>query len=153
LVEIVECLGGESLAMICQLFCEDYAGRSSGVPDLIVWNVTKRICKFVEVKGPGDTLQENQKLWVDSLLGAKAAVEICNVIDSTDTKSVGHAKKRKRSASSSKRKKTKAVEVESEEEDYEQLDHSDGPTLDMANAPPRKRRHMSTTSFKADGDI
>lgn len=48
--------------MICQLFCEDYAGRSSGVPDLIVWKMEKGICKFVEVKGPGDSPQPNQKV-------------------------------------------------------------------------------------------
>ncbi|KAG6887392.1 hypothetical protein C0992_012438 [Termitomyces sp. T32_za158] len=81
LLDIVECLGGDSLAIICRLFCEDYAGRSSGVPDLIVWNITAGICKFVEVKGPGDTPSENQKLWFDSLIGAGANVEICKVFD------------------------------------------------------------------------
>jgi Fanconi-associated nuclease 1 len=32
------------------------------VPDLFVWNVLDGICKFVEVKGPGDSLSENQKV-------------------------------------------------------------------------------------------
>jgi hypothetical protein len=32
------------------------------VPDLVVWNAERRICKFVEVKGPGDRPQENQKV-------------------------------------------------------------------------------------------
>ncbi|KAF8630450.1 hypothetical protein AX17_005427 [Amanita inopinata Kibby_2008] len=81
LVEIVECLGGCTLSLICRLFCEDYGGRSSGVPDLIVWNAGQGICKFVEVKGPGDRPQENQKLWFDSLLRAGALVEICHIID------------------------------------------------------------------------
>ena len=53
--------------MICRLFCEDYAGRSSGVPDLIVWNPDEHLCKFVEVKGPGDRPQENQKVCLHSL--------------------------------------------------------------------------------------
>ena len=30
------------------------------MPDLIVWK--DGVCKFVEVKGPGDRLQENQKV-------------------------------------------------------------------------------------------
>ncbi|KAJ7686535.1 VRR-NUC domain-containing protein [Mycena rosella] len=81
LVEIVECLGGNALSSICWLFCEDYAGRSSGVPDLIVWNPDTHEAKFVEVKGPGDHLQENQKLWVDALLTARCAVEVCHVVD------------------------------------------------------------------------
>lgn len=44
------------------MLCEDYAGRAGGVPDLIIWNVQEGVCKFVEVKGPGDTVQENQKV-------------------------------------------------------------------------------------------
>ena len=48
--------------MVCRLFCEDYAGRASGVPDLIVWKVDEGICKFVEVKGPGDSPRPNQKV-------------------------------------------------------------------------------------------
>ncbi|KZT35489.1 hypothetical protein SISSUDRAFT_166710 [Sistotremastrum suecicum HHB10207 ss-3] len=56
-----QCLGGEALAVICKLLCEDHGHRSSGVPDLFIWRADKKECKFVEVKGPGDTLQENQK--------------------------------------------------------------------------------------------
>lgn len=57
-----QCLGTEPLVGICKLFCEDYGGRCSGVPDLIVWNYEKKLCKFVEVKGPGDIASENQKV-------------------------------------------------------------------------------------------
>ncbi|KAK0211331.1 hypothetical protein DFS33DRAFT_1252122 [Desarmillaria ectypa] len=94
LLEIVQCLKGESLATICHLFCEDYAGRSSGAPDLIVWKPEDRECKFVEVKGPGDRLQENQKvllvtspmcpfltLWCDALQRAGVEVQLCYVKD------------------------------------------------------------------------
>lgn len=31
------------------------------MPDLVIWNAAKLDCKFVEVKGPGDSAQENQK--------------------------------------------------------------------------------------------
>ncbi|KAJ7209769.1 VRR-NUC domain-containing protein [Mycena pura] len=84
LVEIVECLGGDVLASICRLFCEDYGGRSSGVPDLVVWNPETKECKFVEVKGPGDSLQENQKLWSHALLTAQCQVEVCHVMQAKD---------------------------------------------------------------------
>jgi hypothetical protein len=57
-----KCLGGPSLATICMLFCEDYVGRCSGAPDLIVWNYAKRICKFVEVKSANDKLSDSQKV-------------------------------------------------------------------------------------------
>ena len=59
---LTKCLGGTSLSIICRLFCEDYARRGAGVPDLTIWNMQKGECKFVEVKGPGDSLQENQKV-------------------------------------------------------------------------------------------
>lgn len=48
--------------MICRLFCEDYGGRMSGIPDLLVWRNKDSTIKFVEVKGPGDGLSENQKV-------------------------------------------------------------------------------------------
>ena len=47
---------------ICRLMCEDYVSRTGGVPDLLVWNEEEQWARFVEVKGPGDTLQENQKV-------------------------------------------------------------------------------------------
>jgi VRR-NUC domain len=51
------------LAEICRIICEDYSSRAGGLPDLIVWDTAKaeKRCMFVEVKGPGDSLQENQK--------------------------------------------------------------------------------------------
>ncbi|KAF8237701.1 hypothetical protein L208DRAFT_1388872 [Tricholoma matsutake] len=104
LVEIVECLGGESLSIICRLFCEDYAGRSSGVPDLVVWNAKLRTVTFVEVKGPGDRPQENQKLWFDSLLNAGADVEICQVLDSNNKTDTSKTKKKRKSSKSAKGK-------------------------------------------------
>ncbi|EED77405.1 predicted protein, partial [Postia placenta Mad-698-R] len=77
------CLGGPALEVICRLLCEDYAGRVGGVPDLIIWNAEAKECKFIEVKGPGDKLQENQKasffVWIDVLLQAGIPVEVCHV--------------------------------------------------------------------------
>ncbi|KAL4077221.1 VRR-NUC domain-containing protein [Scleroderma yunnanense] len=84
LVDIVKCIGGEALSVICRVLCEDYAVRMSGGPDLFLWNTEECTCKFVEVKGPGDTLQENQKVWIDILLRAPVPVEICRVVEEGD---------------------------------------------------------------------
>ncbi|KIK92306.1 hypothetical protein PAXRUDRAFT_830065 [Paxillus rubicundulus Ve08.2h10] len=81
LVDIVTCIGGKALSVICRVLCEDYAFRSSGGPDLFLWNPVKGTCKFVEVKGPGDTLQENQRVWIDVLLRAPTPVEVCRVVE------------------------------------------------------------------------
>ncbi|KAI9466069.1 VRR-NUC domain-containing protein [Lactarius psammicola] len=79
LLEIAECFSGEALACLCRVLCEDYAQRGSGVPDLFLWNFSEKHCKFVEVKGPGDKLQENQKLWIDVMQRAEVTVEVCYV--------------------------------------------------------------------------
>lgn len=81
--------------IICRVQAENYSGSGGGVPDLIVWNHQKREAKFVEVKGPGDTLSETQKvqvfliagissltclqLWIHWLLSFDGLVEVCHV--------------------------------------------------------------------------
>lgn len=105
----------------------------------------------MEVKGPGDTPQENQKLWFDSLLRAKADVEICKVIDITDTK-VSTRKRKAQIPSSTRRKSGGREDIESEEEDYDQLDldrdaeefeTTATDTAGVSNLPSPKRRRIS----------
>ncbi|KAF9469395.1 VRR-NUC domain-containing protein [Collybia nuda] len=136
LLEIVKCLGGGPLSIICRLFCEDYSGRSSGVPDLVVWNDVKLECKFVEVKGPGDTAQENQKLWFDSLLGAGAAVELCKVIDENDAGQMKPQKSiTKRKSKAKARPGDSGIELESEGEHEDQLPRFESPLIKKRSRP------------------
>ncbi|KAK7455129.1 hypothetical protein VKT23_011000 [Stygiomarasmius scandens] len=93
--EIVECMGGATLVHVCRLFCEDYSARTSGVPDLIIWNFDTKECRFVEVKGPNDRASASQKLWFDTLLRAGTAVDLCHVED-RGAPSKQSSKKRKR---------------------------------------------------------
>jgi Fanconi-associated nuclease 1 len=44
-----------------------------------IWHPTKKEARFVEVKGPGDSLSETQKVWIDVLLSAGVPVEVCKV--------------------------------------------------------------------------
>ncbi|CAK5281849.1 unnamed protein product [Mycena citricolor] len=132
LVEIVECLGGEVLALICKLFCEDYGGRSSGVPDLIVWNAEEKECMFVEVKGPGDTLQENQKvLWSDVLITAGCRVELCHVLEPESLQKREDKAKAKIEKAAAAIKKRRSSNCEDEENSVEKT---------MEPRPLRKRR-------------
>lgn len=140
-------MSGESLATICTLFCQDYRGRSSGGPDLFVWNPKARTCKFVEVKGPGDVARENQKLWFDSLLRADLDVDLCKVIDKNAKPLPTHSRKRKTGSPSSaiRRKKPAEFENHSEEEDYDQLDlgpEEDAKPIFSPNASPSKRQRL-----------
>lgn len=61
-VEILECWEPAALALVCRTLAEDYVNRTAGLPDLFLWKKDSGTCKFVEVKGPGDNLQENQKV-------------------------------------------------------------------------------------------
>ncbi|KAI0333539.1 hypothetical protein GY45DRAFT_1344002 [Cubamyces sp. BRFM 1775] len=166
LVALVKCMDARALAVICRLMCEDYAGRTGGVPDLIVWNEEEHWAKFVEVKGPGDSLQENQKVWIDVLLQAGMPVEVCHVYEAGSTpkqaktkaaakakaksksQSKGKAagKKRKRAAPSSGSESERLVESEDEvgEVDYSQLDiHHSEEEVEAEVSPAKKRQRRS----------
>ena len=114
------------MANICLIFCEDYEGRCSGGPDLFVWNAKadkpENKCKFVEVKGPGDRPQENQKLWFDSLQRSGANIEICYVVDVNDP---NPGKKRKRESSPTRRKGDPMKSEAPESEDENRLEYED----------------------------
>ena len=62
---------------MCRLFCEDYGGRHSGIPDLIIWKMSDKLVKFVEVKGPGDKLQENQKVGLITFITFELWIKTC----------------------------------------------------------------------------
>ncbi|RDX56460.1 hypothetical protein OH76DRAFT_1550917 [Lentinus brumalis] len=149
LISITKCLQPSALVAICRLMCEDYAARTGGVPDLIVWNEEQQWAKFVEVKGPGDTLQENQKVWIDVLLQAGMPVDVCHVYEQGDTpkkmkRGAGKTPSKGRVAAGQKRKRAESewlVESEDEEDiDYSQLDrHSE----EEAEEPPAKKRRVA----------
>ncbi|KAG8916910.1 hypothetical protein FRC02_003470 [Tulasnella sp. 418] len=117
-LEIAEGLGGKTLGVICKLLCEEYGKRASGVPDLIVWNAAIKDAHFVEVKGPGDSLQENQKLWIDVLVGCGATVEVCRV-ENLDYQSPPRKQRKaggEKAKSKASKRKAHSVEMESEDE-------------------------------------
>ncbi|KAG9013848.1 hypothetical protein FRB94_004227 [Tulasnella sp. JGI-2019a] len=125
-LEIAEGIGGVGLSVICRLLCEDYGNRGSGVPDLIVWKAGEKKSMFVEVKGPGDSLRENQKVWIDVMIRSGISVELCLVEDIADK--------------SKSRKKSRVNEVESEdeaEEDFSKLPCDDEGSAQNAAPSPR----------------
>lgn len=79
ILEIAECIGASALASLCQLYFEEFGHRQGGMPDLCCWNFDEKKCLFAEVKGPGDTLSETQKMWIETLAGFNIQVEVCHV--------------------------------------------------------------------------
>ncbi|SPC64229.1 uncharacterized protein UHOD_05120 [Ustilago sp. UG-2017b] len=76
LLQVAECLGGQSLGVVCQMLVEEWHHCSSGMPDLVIWRMQDKAVRFVEVKGPGDRLSETQKVWIDVLLRAGIEVQV-----------------------------------------------------------------------------
>ncbi|KAI0034023.1 VRR-NUC domain-containing protein [Vararia minispora EC-137] len=131
------CFDGKSLTLICEVLCQDYVKRSSGLPDLFLWHTQRQSCKLVEVKSPNDSLQENQKVWIDVLNGAGVDVELCSVRDADAPIKAEPKGNRKKRAAPSKR--------EGSEEEEEEIPFNDGeyePDPSVLSAPPRKRQRF-----------
>ncbi|KAI7848629.1 VRR-NUC domain-containing protein [Circinella umbellata] len=79
LLHLAECIGAIALSSLCRLLAEEFGQRRGGMPDLCCWDYESKRSIFVEVKGPGDSLSETQKAWIDTLAGFGLNVEVCHV--------------------------------------------------------------------------
>ncbi|KAM4038203.1 fanconi-associated nuclease 1 isoform 2-T3 [Anomaloglossus baeobatrachus] len=77
---LVSCLGGKILSEICAKMSKDIRHCRGGLPDLVVWNVQKKMVKLVEVKGPNDRLSHKQMVWLHELKKMGVDVEVCHVV-------------------------------------------------------------------------
>ncbi|CAK8681542.1 unnamed protein product [Clavelina lepadiformis] len=78
-VTLAQCMGGQLVAGILRIIARDPRHTRSGLPDLAVWKSDTSDYKLVEVKGPGDRLSNNQKVWMHELVTLAANVEVCHV--------------------------------------------------------------------------
>ncbi len=83
LVEIIQCFGGEKLAVVCKVMAQEYQQRGGGIPDLFLWRVGNKDggggeVMFSEVKSQNDRLSDTQRLWLHVLTGAGIRVELCH---------------------------------------------------------------------------
>ncbi|KAK5576504.1 hypothetical protein RB653_007648 [Dictyostelium firmibasis] len=91
---ISKCLGGKLIAFISRLLTEDFKSFSHGMPDLFLWkidinntdnnNYKNSSIKFVEVKGTGDRLRDQQRIWIDMLISFGCDVEVCHIKNKKD---------------------------------------------------------------------
>lgn len=81
LLTILEGLGSKATAIICEQLAKNYRVLKSGMPDLCLWKVATRQCMFSEVKSEHDTLSDKQCYWIDILVNAGVAVEVCHVLE------------------------------------------------------------------------
>lgn len=60
-------MGGRALVEIFRVLCQDYRAWSSGLPDLVLWSLSRQTVMFVEVKSAHDKLSDQQRAWLHLL--------------------------------------------------------------------------------------
>lgn len=73
------CIPAAHLRACCERLLGDLKANRSGMPDLIQFYPEQRRYRMIEVKGPGDRLQDNQKRWLAFAAAHGMPVEVCYV--------------------------------------------------------------------------
>ncbi|MDN3638628.1 VRR-NUC domain-containing protein [Simiduia curdlanivorans] len=75
----LDCIAPEQLSAIFTRMLFDLKANSAGFPDLIQFLPAQRCFRLIEVKGPGDKLQDNQLRWLEFFRHNDIAAEVCYV--------------------------------------------------------------------------
>ena len=79
LAQALDCIPAAHLKLLFQRILADVTGNRTGLPDLIqLWPEARRY-RMIEVKGPGDRLQDNQKRWIDYAHQHGLPIAVCHV--------------------------------------------------------------------------
>ena len=79
LEQALDCLSAAHLQASFQRILLDVPNHRSGLPDLIQFWPGEQRYRMIEVKGPGDRLQDNQKRWIDFALHHGMPIAVCYV--------------------------------------------------------------------------
>ena len=75
----LDCIPPAHLQKFFERLLADVRANRSGLPDLIqLWRDEHRY-RLIEVKGPGDRLQDNQIRWLNFCLAQDIPVAVCKV--------------------------------------------------------------------------
>jgi len=73
----LDCIPPAHLRKWCERILQDIKGNRTGFPDLIQFWPAERRYQMIEVKGPGDRLQDNQLRWIDYCAAHDMPVSVC----------------------------------------------------------------------------
>ncbi|RRV04501.1 VRR-NUC domain-containing protein [Pseudomonas sp. v388] len=79
LEQALHCLPAEHLRHWFKRLLQDIKANRTGMPDLIKFFPAQRRYLMIEVKGPGDRLQDNQLRWLDFCAEHAMPVQVCYV--------------------------------------------------------------------------
>ncbi len=75
----LRCIPAAHLKAIFQRLLFDIKANRSGLPDLIQFFPDQQSYRLIEIKGPGDRLQDNQLRWLDFFARQGIPAEVCYV--------------------------------------------------------------------------
>ena len=75
----LECIPAAHLRLYFEHILADIRANGAGLPDLIQFFPRQRRYRLIEVKGPGDRLQNNQLRWLSRCAAAGIEVAVCKV--------------------------------------------------------------------------
>ena len=75
----LDCIPAAHLARWFERILADVAGHRSGFPDLVAFWPAERRYRMIEIKGPGDRLQDNQIRLIDFALTHDMPLAVCHV--------------------------------------------------------------------------
>jgi hypothetical protein len=73
----LDCIPAAHLKKWCERIMQDVKANRSGFPDLIQFWPAERRYTMIEVKGPGDRLQDNQLRWIEYCATHQMPVAVC----------------------------------------------------------------------------
>ncbi|MDF3852335.1 VRR-NUC domain-containing protein, partial [Achromobacter denitrificans] len=79
LEQALDCLPAAHLKLFFARLLRDVKGNRSGLPDLVRFWPGERRYELIEVKGPGDKLQDNQIRWLEYCVAHGMPVSVCHV--------------------------------------------------------------------------
>jgi hypothetical protein len=75
----IDCLPPTHLRSFFDRLLADLRAHRTGLPDLIQFFPGEKRYRMIEVKGPGDRLQDNQVGWLSFCVAKRIPVEVCNL--------------------------------------------------------------------------
>ncbi|WP_191487948.1 VRR-NUC domain-containing protein [Pseudomonas sp. FEN] len=79
LEQALDCLPAEHLKHWFERLLLDLRANRAGMPDLIQFRPSDRSYRMIEVKGPGDRLQDNQLRWLEFCRQHRMPITVCYV--------------------------------------------------------------------------
>ncbi len=75
----LRCIPAEHLRIVFRHLLSDLRHHRRGMPDLVLFDTAQCRYQLIEVKGPGDRLQDHQRLWIETMLQAGLPVSVAEV--------------------------------------------------------------------------